>query len=148
MRKFSGECMHTACSVVSDSLNPMDCSLPGSSVHGNFPGKNMEWAAISFSRGSARSRDWIHISCIGRQILYTVPLGKPFLRVIGSPKTPTVTIRIIQWIIFESIDIQYTRRKQQSLGSWTAMHGGKWYYSLISLNSDLCFVGSTWDSLC
>ena len=28
------------CSVVSDSLLPMDCSLPGSSVHGDSPGKN------------------------------------------------------------------------------------------------------------
>ena len=29
-----------SCSVVSNSLDPMDCSLPGSSVHGDSPGKN------------------------------------------------------------------------------------------------------------
>ena len=41
-----------SCSVVSDSLRPMDCSPPGFSVHGDFPGKNtiLEWVAISFSR--------------------------------------------------------------------------------------------------
>ena len=31
--------------------NPMDCSLPGSSVHGIFQARILEWAAISFSRG-------------------------------------------------------------------------------------------------
>ena len=30
-----------SCSVVSNSLDPMDCSLPGSSVHGDSPGKNI-----------------------------------------------------------------------------------------------------------
>ena len=38
-------------SVVSDSCDPMDCSLPGSSVHGIFQGRILEWVAISFSRG-------------------------------------------------------------------------------------------------
>ena len=30
--------------------NPMDCSLPGSSVHGIFQARTLEWVAISFSR--------------------------------------------------------------------------------------------------
>ena len=37
--------------------NPMDCSLPGSSIHGIFQARVLEWAAISFSRGSSRPRD-------------------------------------------------------------------------------------------
>ena len=32
---------------------PMDCSLPGSSVHGIFQVRILEWVAISFSRGSS-----------------------------------------------------------------------------------------------
>ena len=32
--------------------NPMDCSLPGSSVHGIFQAKILEWVAIAFSRSS------------------------------------------------------------------------------------------------
>ena len=36
-------------SVVSDSSNPMDCSLPGSSIHGIFQAKVLEWCAIAFS---------------------------------------------------------------------------------------------------
>ena len=33
--------------------DPMDCSLPGSSVHGIFQARILEWVAISFSRGSS-----------------------------------------------------------------------------------------------
>ena len=36
-------------SVVSDSSNPMDCSLPGSSIHGIFQARVLEWGAIAFS---------------------------------------------------------------------------------------------------
>ena len=33
--------------------NPVDCSLSGSSVHGNFPGKNTGVGCHSYSRGSS-----------------------------------------------------------------------------------------------
>ena len=36
-------------SVVSDFSDPMDCSLPGSSIHGIFQGRVLEWGAIAFS---------------------------------------------------------------------------------------------------
>ena len=42
----------------------MGCSPPGSSVHGIFQARMLEWVAISFSRGSSRLRDWIPISCL------------------------------------------------------------------------------------
>ena len=44
--------------------NPMDCSLPGFSVHGIFQARVLEWGAIFFSRGSSWSRDQIQVSCI------------------------------------------------------------------------------------
>ena len=53
--------------------DPMDYSLPGSSVHGIFQARVLEWGAISFSRGFFQPRGQIHISyvsCIGRQVLY------------------------------------------------------------------------------
>ena len=37
--------------------NPMDCSLPGSSIHRIFQARILEWVAISFSRGSSQPRD-------------------------------------------------------------------------------------------
>ena len=42
----------------------MYCSLPGSSIHGIFQARVLEWVAISFSRGSSRPRDWTQVSCI------------------------------------------------------------------------------------
>ena len=42
----------------------MDCSLPGSSVHGIFQAIVLEWIAISFSRGSSRPRDRTRVSHI------------------------------------------------------------------------------------
>ena len=44
--------------------DPMDCSLPGSSVHGILQATILEWVAIPFSRGSFWPRDWTLVSCI------------------------------------------------------------------------------------
>ena len=40
-------------SVMSGSLQPMDCSPPGSSVHGILQARILEWVAVLFPRGSA-----------------------------------------------------------------------------------------------
>ena len=42
----------------------MDCSPPGSSVHGILQARILEWVAISFSRASFRPRDQTQVSCI------------------------------------------------------------------------------------
>ena len=44
--------------------DPMDCSLPGSSVHGILQARILERVAISFSRSSSRSRDRTWVSHI------------------------------------------------------------------------------------
>ena len=44
--------------------DPMDCSLPGSSVHGIFQAMVLEWIAISFSKGSSQPRDRTRVSRI------------------------------------------------------------------------------------
>ena len=45
--------------------NPMDCNLPGSSVHGIFQARRvLEWVAISFSRGSEQPRKQTWVSHI------------------------------------------------------------------------------------
>ena len=44
--------------------NALDCSPPGSSVHGVLQARILEWVAISFSRGSSLPRDWTQVSCI------------------------------------------------------------------------------------
>ena len=53
--------------------NHMDCSLPGSSVHGILQTGILEWVAVPSSRRSSQSRDRTgisYVSCIGRRILY------------------------------------------------------------------------------
>ena len=40
--------------------DPMDCSLPGSSVHGIFQARVLEWGAIAFSDGTQPSSPQIH----------------------------------------------------------------------------------------
>ena len=47
---------------MSDSLDPMDCSLPGSSVHGIFQVRVLEWVAISFSKVITNSLMQIFLS--------------------------------------------------------------------------------------
>ena len=44
--------------------------VPGSSVHGILPARILKWVALSFSRGSSRSRDQTPVSCIGKRILH------------------------------------------------------------------------------
>ena len=66
--------LHMCCCLVAKSCptlcNPMDCSPPGSTVHGILQARLPEWVVISSSRASSQPRDQTHISCIGRWILF------------------------------------------------------------------------------
>ena len=44
--------------------DPVDCSPPGSSVHGILQARILEWVAVPFSRGSSWTRGWTQVSCI------------------------------------------------------------------------------------
>ena len=46
-----GESKAVSCSVVSNSLGPVDCSPPGSSVHGMSQARILEWVAIPLLQG-------------------------------------------------------------------------------------------------
>ena len=64
---------------MSDSCDHMDCSLPGSSVHGVLQATILEWVAVSFSRGSSRPRNRAHVSCgfcIAGRLFTLEPLGR------------------------------------------------------------------------
>ena len=50
--------------------DPMDCSPPGSPVHGISQAGKLDWVAVPSSRGSSPSRDQTQASCTGRQILH------------------------------------------------------------------------------
>ena len=62
--------------------NPMDCSLPGSSVHGLLHARVLEWGARPSSRVFCCARDWTGVFCIffilGR-FFTTKPPHKPII---------------------------------------------------------------------
>ena len=72
--------------------DPVDCSLPGSSVHRILQAKILEWVAISFFRESSCPRDQTPISytCISRWVLYhwgfaDSSVGKESPHIAGDP---------------------------------------------------------------
>ena len=67
MKGKSGSEVAQSCPTLSD---PMDCSLPGSSVHGIFQARILEWGAIAFSDNDIMSKEkqglWPEINYLGR----------------------------------------------------------------------------------
>ena len=66
--------------------DPVDCSPPGSSVHGVSQARILEWSAMPSSRGSSQPRDWTrvyYVSCIGRRFFTTSTssAAQPFIKV-------------------------------------------------------------------
>ena len=70
--------------------DPMDCSLPGSFVHGILQAKMLEWVAIPFSRGSSQPRDQTQVS-LQTDSLPSEPPGNPKNTGMGS-------LSLLQWI--------------------------------------------------
>ena len=96
-QSFIPPSIHAAVSVVQSCLtlyDPMDCSLPGSSVHGSLQARILEWVVIPFSRGSSQPRDWTWVFCItGR-----------FFTLLNTGEAPTA-YNNLQWnIIYKSTE--------------------------------------------
>ena len=70
------QCWLSCCLVTQQGpalCDPLDCSPPGSSVHGVFQARILQWVVISYCRGSSSPTDQTRVSCvfcIGRCILY------------------------------------------------------------------------------
>ena len=93
-KRFSNLCWHVSqrhvilwnnlheINHVQTLCNPVDCSPPGSSIHGNFQARILEWVAIPSSRGSSQPRDQTQVFCIAKgfftiwAINYTLILKK------------------------------------------------------------------------
>ena len=74
--------------------DPMDCSLPGFSLHGILQVRVLEWVAISFSRGSSRPRDRTQVSRIpGRHfnLWATRESGKRVIQTYSISKTHSIS---------------------------------------------------------
>ena len=83
--------------------HPIDCSPPGSSVHGISQARILEWVSISFSRGSSQPRNWtwvFHGFCIGRWVLYHCVIWK-------VRKEMNAAIILLSWrTIFPSLSFE------------------------------------------
>ena len=62
---------------MSNSLQPKNCSPPGSSVHGISQARVLDWVAVSFSSGSSQPRDGTCISCLAGGFFTTETPGSP-----------------------------------------------------------------------
>ena len=74
--------MNFVCSVAQSHLtlcDPMDCSLPGSSVHRISQARILEWVAISYSTGSSQLEIKPVSSAVTDGFFITEPPGKPKL---------------------------------------------------------------------
>ena len=74
--------------------DPVDCSPPGSSVHGILQARILEWVAISFSRGSSQLRDWTRVSCFA---------GRRFI--LWATREPTISL---QFRMFNLINLYWS----------------------------------------
>ena len=101
--------------------DPMDCSPPGSSVHGILQARILEWVAIPFSRGSSWSRDWNCISCgfciVGR-FFTAEPPGKPWYHT-------------TQQLMGGSQVASCGYRMQSAVGVWLQLLMWEWYVPMI-----------------
>ena len=71
--------------------DPVDCSLPVSSVRGILQAKILEWVAMPSSRRSSRPRDPIHVSCIAGGFFTAVALRKKSIEMI------TIFLSFCKW---------------------------------------------------
>ena len=60
---FTGICRINGMRSCLTLYNPMNCGLPGSSVHGILQARILGWVAIPFSRESSQPRDWTQVFC-------------------------------------------------------------------------------------
>ena len=84
--------------------DPIDCSSPGSSVHGISQARILEWVAISFSKGSSQCRDQPGSPALTEKFFTTEPPGKGFDLLPPSYKDPYRHTRFTS-IVHDSLKI-------------------------------------------
>ena len=77
--------------------NPMDCSLPGSSVHGISQARILEWVTTLFSGGSSRPRDQTGVSWIGGQIVYLWTTKEAYIMILHYIFNKDILYPCILW---------------------------------------------------
>ena len=78
----------------------MECSPPGSFVHGISQARILEWAAIPFPRESSQPRDQTQVSCIAGRF-FTVWVTNKALDTLGNNKHEIWNLRVWQDLVTE-----------------------------------------------
>ena len=93
--------------------NPMDCSLPGSSIHGIFQARVLEWGAIAFSRkhnGTLIFKIMINMLCYAKSLQSCPTLCDP---IDGSPPgfpVPGILqARTLEWVAFGIVSFLHSQ---------------------------------------
>ena len=109
--------------------DPLDCSLPGSSVHGIFQARVLEWFAISFSRGSFWLRDQTQVSCIAGRcfILWATREAqvKPNSVILnGSQSSSLKSKNLVLSLVLIYLHLMLSAQKFPCL--WSLLNAGLW----------------------
>ena len=90
--------------------DPVDCSSPGSSVHGISRARTLEWVAISSFRGSSRPRDQTCLSCTAGGFLPLSHQGSPWFQILKLiKKIPCM------WILNKWLEANIRKYQQLSI---------------------------------
>ena len=87
--------------------NAVDCSPPGSSLHGILQARILEWGAIAFSRGSSWTSDWSRVTHISGRCFNLWARREAHE---GSPRGKPMREFILRWLILMIIEyLLYSR---------------------------------------
>ena len=114
-----------SCPTLSD---PMDCSLPGSSVHGIFQARVLEWGAIAFSARRASSRYLLLVFLPAGHFRRATFLDRRLYLIQGSPH-----YKAVFWV--QVITLSSCLFRYRSNNTLTAACPGEWH-------SPWCFFSS------
>ena len=85
--------------------DPIDCSPPGSSVHGILQARTLEWIAIPFSRISSWPRNWTPVSYIAGRF-FTIWTTRETLNKYYPLSFPLIVVKLLSlvWLFCEPMD--------------------------------------------
>ena len=115
-----------SCLILSD---PMDCSLPGSSIHGIFQARILKWVAIAFSMLYIRLSEFVHLIA---ECFYAFILSSYFPHCLNNPLSNITVIYLIIILrnIFLNLGRTFIKVKQ-------TMYFGYWFSKLLYVK---CFI--------
>ena len=99
LQPFIQAFVHSAAQSCLTICDPVDCSPPGSSVHGMLQARILEWVAMLSSRGSSQPRDQTQVSCTADGFFTIEPPGKPMVLILPPRKHKLATFTLYNFFL-------------------------------------------------